>query len=691
MKIFKTARIKKFSSIIMLLALLINIFAPLANASVDINSAYLSAESEWVTGHIYYNKNGTLISLRCAYVTYTINGVSYPAYCVNQDLDGVDPTHSETVDIDGLYSNNKVWRVLKNGYPYTSYSAMGLKNKYEAFFVTKYAIYTMLGQVDADNFVAMDGYEYVYNALMNLIDIGLNGTETYKSPSVSLTTSGSATTTTIDGVEYYVQSYKATSDLEFTTFDVNLTRFPDGTLILNSNNKEQTSFSGTTTFKIAIPVDEITSDVNGLIRLSNVQVKTYPVLYGKTRLSGYQNYAMAYDPYETTDTQTTLSITVPDITVVKEDRDTGEVLAGAEYDIIDVETEEVVLHVGPTDENGEITFTGLTAGTYKLVETVAPEGYNLDEEEHEFTVEVDGSDISISCKDKIITSTITAVKESLDDSDITGFTAGTLLANATFEIYDSDGELVATITTDENGEADIELPYGTYTIKEVASPEFYLLDEETNVAEFTVENEGEEIELVFQNESVKLGLEITKSGIVQTQPNDEIRYNFTITNNSNIDVDNFTWTDNLPYEYVTLTKLFTGTYNYDHDYTIWYKTTDSDEWVQYVNPNTEDGTYNTLKNNYVDFTTVDGEVTDFKVEFGTVESDFASTEDESPFIFCKVKDTVEGDDSWINYTSLTGDYTSDYGTIVELEDLAEWETTAYSYSLSVTKLPKTGF
>ena len=34
-----------------------------------------------------------------------------------------------------------------------------------------------------------------------------------------------------------------------------------------------------------------------------------------------------------------------------------------------------------------------------------------------------------------------------------------------------------------------------------------------------------------------------------------------LKNTSNVALDNFTWTDNLPYEYVRITKLFTGTYN----------------------------------------------------------------------------------------------------------------------------------
>lgn len=45
--------------------------------------------------------------------------------------------------------------------------------------------------------------------------------------------------------------------------------------------------------------------------------------------------------------------------------------------------------------------------------------------------------------------------------------------DVTFEIYNKDKELVKTITTDENGLASIELPYGHYTIKQKTTTEGY--------------------------------------------------------------------------------------------------------------------------------------------------------------------------------------------------------------------------
>ena len=92
------------------------------------------------------------------------------------------------------------------------------------------------------------------------------------------------------------------------------------------------------------------------------------------------------------------------------------------------------------------------------------------------------------------------------------------------------------------------------------------------------------------------GLDIDKNGIEQAQANDEIKYSFnSLKNTSNVALDNFTWTDNLPYDYVRITKLFTGTYNEDLDYIVKYKTNKSEDYIEY-------GKFNTQKNNYIDFT-----------------------------------------------------------------------------------------
>lgn len=74
---------------------------------------------------------------------HNTNGVFYPAYCMNRDLNGAE-TSPYTVNISEILSNDAIWRVVKNGYPYKSAAEMGLYSDYDAYVVTKMAIYCIL-------------------------------------------------------------------------------------------------------------------------------------------------------------------------------------------------------------------------------------------------------------------------------------------------------------------------------------------------------------------------------------------------------------------------------------------------------------------------------------------------------------------------------------------------------------------
>ena len=368
------------------------------------------------------------------------------------------------------------------------------------------------------------------------------------------------------------------------------------------------------------------------------------------------------------------------IKVIKIDEDNNEVrLEGVEFTIYDESGNEVGTLV--TDENGKAVSERLPIDQeYTVQEKKTLENYVLTEEPQTVILEQDQiTDLTFT--NEKIKGKIEITKISADDNELTGEKKGTKLDGAAFEIYNEKDELVDTITIKDGIGTSKLLEYGDYYIKEVNSgSDNYLLN--TEKFDIEIREHMQTIPITIENTSVDIGLDIDKNGVEQAQPNDEIKYSFnSLKNTSNVPLDNFTWTDNLPYEYVRITKLFTGTYNEDLDYVVKYKTNKSEDYIEY-------GTYNTQKNNYIDFTSVeladDEYITDFKVEFGTVMPGFEAVE--KPFIFAKVLPTVEPDDRWVNYTSLTGNYKEH-----ELEDKAEWPTISYGKELEITKLPRTGF
>lgn len=68
--------------------------------------------------------------------------------------------------------------------------------------------------------------------------------------------------------------------------------------------------------------------------------------------------------------------TVGSIEIIKRDKDTGKVLQGAEFALLNEKKEVVMTKV--TDKNGKIIFSDLAFGKYFVKETKAPSGYELD-------------------------------------------------------------------------------------------------------------------------------------------------------------------------------------------------------------------------------------------------------------------------------------------------------------------------
>lgn len=363
------------------------------------------------------------------------------------------------------------------------------------------------------------------------------------------------------------------------------------------------------------------------------------------------------------------------IKVIKLDKENSEIkLPNVEFNVYDEEGNIVDTLI--TDENGEAITKKLPIDkNYIVQETKTLENYLLNAEPQ--TVVLEENQISyVVLTNKRIKGHIEITKVSAEDNKLSGKPKGTLLANAVFEVYSEENTLVDTITTGEDGKGiSTELDYGKYYIKEKSSgSDYYLIN--PNTYEVEISSKELTVKITIENPNVDVGLEIDKTGVSMAKANDEIKYSFSLKNTSNVYIDNFTWTDNLPYKYVKITKLYTGVYNEDLNYTVKYKTNKTKDYIEF-------GKYNTTTNNYIDFTKVklakDEYITDFKLEFGTVKPGFEAVQ--KPILYTKVLPNVKANEKWENNTFLTGTYKHH-----NLEDKAKWPTTSYEI-----KLPRTGF
>jgi hypothetical protein len=84
------------------------------------------------------------VTIVCDFVVYKQDGVEYPAYCLDKDVQGVTNGNGYSVSVNDLISSVNVWKAIINGYPYKSAKELGCDNNRQAYLATKQAVYCMI-------------------------------------------------------------------------------------------------------------------------------------------------------------------------------------------------------------------------------------------------------------------------------------------------------------------------------------------------------------------------------------------------------------------------------------------------------------------------------------------------------------------------------------------------------------------
>ena len=252
------------------------------------------------------------------------------------------------------------------------------------------------------------------------------------------------------------------------------------------------------------------------------------------------------------------------VKIVKKDAETGNVIpvSGIGFKVWDCANSEyisqkiyypseMILDTFYTDESGSLMLPQeLAYGDYELHEVQSAEGYVLDKNPVPFTI--DGSvetvvvektntaqkgRISVQKTGDIFTTVATASSAYTDENcetivNPTTYTpvfASGNLSGAVFQIIAVEdivtldgtiranaGDVVAEITTDENGYAETDLLYlGKYEVKEITAPDGYVLNAESQFVELTYA--GQEIEIrdtvntVFENDYQGVEISLSKA------------------------------------------------------------------------------------------------------------------------------------------------------------------------------------
>ena len=222
---------------------------------------------------------------------------------------------------------------------------------------------------------------------------------------------------------------------------------------------------------------------NGQQFLNNVTLKADKVTETKNNPFVYQNAGGEAEGYNYS------------VKIKKVDSETNAALAGASFDVIRTSTNETVKSV-TTDANGEALIDGLLNTEYKLVETKAPEGYQLNKE----AIVVKTTDFNTS---KIALKTISNKKIPKEPTP----------TNATIEL---DKQLSGRDLVD--GEFNFELYEGSNKIQTVSNKNGKITFDAISYKEvgehtYTVkEIKGDNSTIAYDSSSKQVTVKVTKDG-----------------------------------------------------------------------------------------------------------------------------------------------------------------------------------
>ena len=521
---------KKINKIVVLLLLLIILMQNTISLANVVNIGeikYLERGEQGFYSIQYWNDDDEcwyyIIYSRTYYTDN--NGEKRIAYCINPDKMGIgwidDEYEGYDATIEGKLTDERLWRVYKNGYPYVSPEELGVETEDDAYLATKQAAYCIIkGRTEDDVYdyyragtTSIDGEDAdeisrrgqkVVDAIYDLVNIGYNGTEEMNG--VQIEPIGKIKRepnySNYDSQEYIIKNQKDT----IVTIE-NITNAPEGTYITDEFGNERATFNGGEKFKIMIPRCKIDKDFQIEVDYKST-CKNYSIYYAKSTIEGTQDYLLSAQKYD--DEQGKLICLVnahkSSFEIIKKDADTKEPIEGVTFNVSYENGEEIGNFI--TDQKGKITLENLSPGKIIIKEIEAGEAYIISESSTMHTIEYD-STYNITIYNKSRRGELEILKVDKDNNE-------QVLPNVEFELIDKNDKSIARETTDEEGKIIFKnIKIGDYRLRETKALENYNLIEDQNV---TIQ-ENQTISITVENEKKKGKIRIVKID----KENNEIR------------------------------------------------------------------------------------------------------------------------------------------------------------------------
>lgn len=342
------------------------------------------------TCETYLKYQGNLKVAHYAY--YEDKGKIYPAYCLNPEFKGVNEEMREyTLNIDGKVTEEKIWKVIVNGYPYKTLEELGVESKEEAYTATQFAIYTVLHNrnINDYNSIGTDAGNRTLNAYKKIMESAINSNEKI-TDKIEIISDDENWRVEENEINSLSKTYSVKSNSISGTYKVNLKcENNDELKITDINGNEKEVFSADEKFKILVPISSLNDKQNFEIEVvSNLMAQ--PILYGKTTIENTQNYALVGKEWEEfiENYEDILPKNNTKLKIIKQEINSNKRLEGVKFNLLNASNDNVFQDL-ETDKNGEITIESILPGTYFLKEIETKNEYKLIEEPIEINIEFD--------------------------------------------------------------------------------------------------------------------------------------------------------------------------------------------------------------------------------------------------------------------------------------------------------------
>ncbi|MDU6050252.1 MAG: SpaA isopeptide-forming pilin-related protein, partial [Clostridium sp.] len=303
---------------------------------------------------------------------------------------------------------------------------------------------------------------------------------------------------TLQGDEFVAGpfSVNVTGGGKWDTYNVGLVKAPQSAYTCDVNGNKKNVFSNGEQFFVRFSKSETTGNFN-----VKVAVRTnFPVgLVYEAYSPSVQDMILLADTVQNPSNDK-VSISWKEalgaLSVIKTG-DNGEFLTGAKFQLKDLNGTVVGEKVS---ENGSLIFEGIKAGEYTLEEVESPKGF-LKSEPVKVTIKA-GETTEVNVVNEQIKGRIEILK--VDEE------TGEPLEGAEFDIIDkATNQAVETVVTQANGRVTSGLhPFGEYLVREIKSPNKYVLNGEEHPV--TITEHMQTIEITHFNRIIKGRVAINK-------------------------------------------------------------------------------------------------------------------------------------------------------------------------------------